>query len=60
MKEQYEYVPGFSKQVAKTAARLDLSGLLEGYGFQFEVRLADIMENDFKLILDTVYLNFKM
>ena len=33
-KENYEYVKGFSKQVAKTPAKLDLSDLPEGFGFK--------------------------
>jgi hypothetical protein len=57
--EQYDYIEGFSKQVAKTAAQMDLSGLPEGYGFQFEVKLSDTTENKSKPVLDKVLVRFK-
>lgn len=56
--EQYDYIPGFAKQVAKTPAQMDLSGLPAGYGFQFEVRMTDTTENDSKPILDQMTLSF--
>ena len=58
VQETYDYIPGFSKQVAKTPAKLDLSSLPEGYGFQFELRLTDTTENASKPILDKVTLSF--
>ena len=45
LKESYDYIPGFSKQIAKTPAELDLSKLPAGYGFQIELRLTDSTEN---------------
>lgn len=54
VKETYDYIPGFAKQVAKTPARLDLSELPAGYGFQFEVKIKDSTENQSKPILDRV------
>ena len=59
VKEQYDYIPGFAKQIAKTPAQLDLSNLPDGYGFQFEVRLTDTTKNDAKPILDRIALSFK-
>ena len=59
VKESYELVPGFSKQVSKTPAQLGLSVLSEGFGFQFEIRLADITENEAKPILDRIQIDFK-
>jgi hypothetical protein len=56
--EAYEAVPGFSKQVSKTPAKIDLTDLPEGYGFQFEVRLTDVTDNDSKPQLDKILLNF--
>ena len=56
--EQYDYIPGFAKQVAKTPAKLDLSNLPAGYGFQFEVRMTDTTENESKPILDKVVLSY--
>ncbi len=59
VKESYDYIPGFSKQVAKTPATLDLAGLPEGFGFQFEVKLSDTTDNKSIPILDSVELDFK-
>ncbi|WP_145223153.1 hypothetical protein [Planctomycetes bacterium TBK1r] len=59
VKETYDYMPGFAKQVAKTPARLDLSELPAGYGFQFEVKIKDSTENQSKPILDRVTFAFQ-
>lgn len=56
--EKYDYIEGFSKQIAKTAASMDLSDLPEGYGFQFEVKMTDTTENKSKPILDKIVLSF--
>ncbi|SMP66541.1 hypothetical protein SAMN06265222_11012 [Neorhodopirellula lusitana] len=58
VKETYDYVPGFAKQVAKTPASLDLSSLPDGYGFLFEVKMTDSTENVSKPILDAITLSF--
>ncbi len=58
VKETYDYIPGFSKQVARTPAQVDLSDLPRGYGFQFEVRVTDSTENASKPILDAIRLSF--
>lgn len=57
--ERYDYIEGFAKQIAKTPARLDLSELPDGYGFQFEIKLQDTTENQSKPILDKVTLAFE-
>ena len=59
VKEKYDYIKGFAKQVAKTPASLDLSGLPKGHGFQFELKLTDTTENKSKPILDKVTLSFE-
>lgn len=59
VKEAYDYTPGFSKQVQKESAAMDLSTLPQGFGFQFEVRMTDTTENESKPILDSVVLEFK-
>lgn len=59
VKESYDYIDGFAKQVAKTPAELDLSSLPKGYGFQFEMKITDTTENASKPILDNVTLSFK-
>ena len=58
VKESYDYTPGFSKQVKKTSAAMDLSKLPQGFGFQFEVRMTDTTENESKPILDSIMLEF--
>lgn len=58
VKETYEAIPGFAKQVARIPAKLDLSGLPNGYGFQFEVRIEDAPESASKPILDSVVVSF--
>ena len=58
VKESYDYIEGFSKQVAKTQAMMDLSKLPAGYGFRYELRLTDATENKSKPILDAVTLAF--
>ncbi|MEM9161149.1 MAG: hypothetical protein AAGB46_19055 [Verrucomicrobiota bacterium] len=59
LQERYDYIEGFSKQVKKIPARLDLSELPEGYGFQFELRLMDSTENQSKPILDRLAILFE-
>ena len=56
--ETYSAVPGFAKQVSKIPAKMDLSDLPEGYGFQFELRLNDTTKNDSRPELDKVSLTF--
>ena len=58
IRETYNYIPGFSKQVAKSPATLDLSKLPAGYGFQIELKITDTTENAAKPILDKVELSF--
>lgn len=58
MKERYAPMPGFSKQIARTPATLDLSTLPAGHGFQIEVRLTDTTSNDSKPVLDLLELSF--
>jgi hypothetical protein len=59
IKETYDHTPGFSKQISKSPASLDLSSLPEGFGFQFEIKLTDSTENDSKPILEEVLVEFK-
>ncbi|WDI41623.1 hypothetical protein [Bremerella sp. P1] len=58
VQEKYDYTPGFSKQIAKTPAELDLSGLPAGYGFQIEMRLTDSTENKSKPIIESMTVAF--
>ena len=59
VREAYDYIPGFSKQIKTTPAAVDLSELPPGYGFQFEVRITDTTENKSKPLLDRITLTFK-
>lgn len=58
VKETYDHLQGFSKQIAKTPARLDLSELPHGYGFQFELKLSDTTDNASKPVISFVQLTF--
>ncbi|MDB4265200.1 hypothetical protein N9891_00465, partial [bacterium] len=59
VKESYDYIEGFAKQIKTTPAEMDLSSLPEGYGFQFELKLTDSTDNKSKPILEKVELHFK-
>ena len=58
IKEAYDYIPGFSKQIKKTPAELDLSKLPAGFGFQIELRLTDSTENKSKPIIESMTMSF--
>ncbi len=59
VKETYDYTPGFSKQVSKTPAALDLSELPKGFGFQVELKIDDSTGNKSKPIIESLQLGFK-
>jgi hypothetical protein len=59
LKESYDYIPGFSKQVKRTPARMDLSDLPGGYGFQIELKISDSTENKSKPMVESLQLSFK-
>ena len=58
LKESYDYIEGFSKQIARTPAELDLSKLPAGFGFQVELRLTDSTENKSKPIVERMTMSF--
>ncbi len=58
IKESYDYIPGFSKQIARTPAELDLATLPDGFGFQIELRITDSTENKSKPIVERMSLSF--
>ena len=58
VKETYDHMPGFAKQIRKTPAEIDLSSLPEEHAFKVEVKLTDTTENDAKPILDKLILTF--
>lgn len=59
MKESYDYMEGFSKQVSKKPATLDLTDLPEGYGFQIELKLDDSTANKSKPMIEQLELSFE-
>ena len=59
VKETYDHKPGFAKQIARTPATLDVSGLPAGYGVAFELRLTDETENPSTPTISSVELNFQ-
>jgi len=58
VKESYDYISGFSKQIKKTPAQLDLTDLPEGFGFQIEVKVTDSTDNKSKPIIENLTLDF--
>ena len=58
VKESYDYIEGFSKQIAKTPAKLDLSGLPDGFGFQVELKITDVTENKSKPMIESLSISF--
>ena len=58
VKESYDYIPGFSKQVKRIPAELDLSKLPEGFGFQVELKIEDSTENKSKPIIEALSVSF--
>ena len=59
VKEKYDYIKGFSKQISRSPAKLDLSKLPAGFGFQIQMRLTDSTENKSKPIVEKLSLSFK-
>nr|WP_237607658.1 hypothetical protein [Roseimaritima sediminicola] len=59
VKERYDHIPGFAKQIAREPARLGLDELPAGYGFQVEVKIDDQTENESKPVLDAVTVKFE-
>jgi len=58
LKESYDHIEGFSKQIEKTPATLDLTGLPSGFGFQVEVKMTDTTSNQSKPLLQQLALSF--
>jgi len=59
VKETYDYIPGFAKQIKRTPAELDLSNLPAGFGFQVELKITDTTENDSKPLIEGMSLSFE-
>ena len=59
VKEKYDHIKGFAKQVSREPAKLDLKDLPAGFAFQYEIKMTDTTENKSKPILDKVTIEFK-
>jgi hypothetical protein len=59
VKESYDYIPGFSKQIKVTPALAALDDLPAGYGFQVEMKLTDKTDNLSKPLIKGLELSFK-
>ena len=59
LKESYDHIEGFSKQIKRIPASMDLSKLPAAYGFCFELKLQDTTENASKPVLESVEISFK-
>ncbi len=59
VKETYDYIPGFSKQIKRTPAAIDLAGLPAGYAFHADLKISDTTENKSKPIIESLHLSFK-
>jgi hypothetical protein len=58
VREQYSHTPNFIRVVTLTPARLDLSGLPAGYGFQFEFRVDNTLVAGVSPVMDRVEMAF--
>ena len=59
VKETYDYISGFSKQVRRIPAQMDVSSLPEGYGFQIELKMTDTTENKSKPMIESISLTLE-
>ena len=59
VKETYDYIKGFSKQVKRTLAKLNLKDLPAGHAFQIELKITDITENKSKPMIESLSLVFE-
>ena len=57
VKERYEYIKGFSKQIKRTPATLNLAKLPAGFAFQIELKLTDTTANKSKPIIESLQLD---
>ena len=59
VKETYDYIEGFSKQIKRVPAAMDLSKFPDGYAFQVELKITDSTANKSKPILESLKLDFE-
>ena len=59
VKESYDYIKGFSKQIKRSPATLDLKDLPAGHAFQIELKITDTTENKSKPMIESLSLSFR-
>ena len=59
LKESYDYIKGFSKQIKRTPAAMNLSKIPAGYAFQVELKITDSTDNKSKPIIESLALTFE-
>ena len=59
VRESYHYIEGFSKQVKRTPAELDVSDLPAAHAFQIELKLSDTTGNKSKPMIESLSLSFE-
>ncbi len=59
LKEHYDYIPGFSKQIKRTPAQIELSELPSGFGYQIELKITDTTQNKSKPMIESLELRFQ-
>ena len=57
VKESYEHIPGFAKQIRRIPATLDLSSLPPAYGISFEIKIEDRTANPSLPLLDSIVIS---
>jgi len=56
--ETYDHKPNYVRVVESTPALLDLSELMDGYGFQFEIKIDNSIVSDVSPLIDSVRMNY--
>ncbi len=59
VKEAYGYTKGYAKQIKKTPAGIDLSGLPAGFAFKFEFKITPKSQNNAPALIDRVEVIFE-
>jgi hypothetical protein len=59
VREQYEPIPGYAKQIKRTPAAIDLTQLPPAHGFAFEFRTTDTTDNASQPIIDRVTVTYR-
>lgn len=59
VREHYDYIKGFAKQIACDPATLDVGGLPQGYGFGFQFRTEAVAKSGAKPVIERVSMSFE-